>query len=136
MKSHIYWCVIDYTMMVIGYQWLILKNKLPKVTILKVTSFLKIFSKESQLLKVTSLHKSHSSSSIPLGMYFFHKGTLLPWQWCRWTIPLWFLELWMLSPFYWQTQHSSKMFWVYCLRLIEEIPNTTDKYQFLVKNYP
>jgi len=50
MKSHIFWCVIDYTKMVIDYQWLISKNKLPKVTILKVTCFWRV-SKESQLLK-------------------------------------------------------------------------------------
>ena len=50
MKSHILWCVIDFTITVIDYQWLISKNKLPKVTILKVTCFWRVFQK-SQLLK-------------------------------------------------------------------------------------
>ena len=38
MKSHIYWCVID-------YQWLFSKNSFPKVTILQVACFWRFFQK-------------------------------------------------------------------------------------------
>ena len=44
-KSHICLCVIDYTLMVIDYQWLFSKNSFPKVTFLQVTCFWRFFQK-------------------------------------------------------------------------------------------
>ena len=96
MKSHICWCVINYTMMVIDYQWLILKNKLPKVTILKVTSFWRFF-KESQLLKWLVLKKLPRVTNFNLS----HQMIINMWPWHEFQIPKkdWFLS-WLTDFFH------------------------------------
>ena len=65
MKTHICWCVIDYTLMVIDYQRLISKNTFPKVTILQVTCFWRFFQK-SQLFKWLVLKKLPRVTSFDL----------------------------------------------------------------------
>jgi len=76
MKSHICWCVIDYTLMVIDYQWLISKNKFPKVTILQVTCFWRFFQK-SQLFKWLVLKKLPRVTSFDL----IHQEIINMWPW-------------------------------------------------------
>ena len=76
MKSHIYWCVIDYTLMVIDYQWLISKNKFPKVTILQVTCFWRFFQK-SQLFKWLVLKKLPRVTNFDLS----HQEIINMWPW-------------------------------------------------------
>ena len=76
MKSHICWCVIDYTLMVIDYQWLISKNTFPKVTILQVTC-LKIFSKVTTFFKWLVLKKLPRVTSFDLS----HQEIINMWQW-------------------------------------------------------
>ena len=76
MKSHICWCVIDYTLMVIDYQWLISKNEFPKVTILQVTCFWRFFQK-SQLFKWLVLKKLPRVTNFDLS----HQEIINMWPW-------------------------------------------------------
>ena len=76
MKSHICWCVIDYTLMVIDYQWLISKNTFPKVIILQVTCFWRFFQK-SQLFKWLVLKKLPRVTSFDLS----YQEIINMWPW-------------------------------------------------------
>jgi len=76
MKSHICWCVINYILMVIDYQWLISKNKFPEVTILQVTCFWRFFQK-SQLFKWLFLKKLPRVTNFDL----IHQEIINMWPW-------------------------------------------------------
>ena len=76
MKSHICWCVIDYTFMVIDYQWLFSKNSFPKVTFLQVTCFWRFFQK-SYLFKWLVLKELPRVTSFDLS----HQETINMWPW-------------------------------------------------------
>ena len=76
MKSHICWCVIDYTFMVIDYQWLFSKNSFPKVIFLQVTCFWRFFQK-SYLFKWLVLKELPRVTSFDLS----HQETINMWPW-------------------------------------------------------
>ena len=67
---------IDYTLMVIDYQWLISKNTFPKVTILQVTCFWRFF-QNSQLFKWLALKKLPRVTSFDLS----HQEIINMWPW-------------------------------------------------------
>ena len=98
-------------MMVIDYQWLISKNKFPKVTILKVTCFWRFFQK-SQLFKwlvfkrVTIFKRWLVLKKLPRVTNFnlSHQMIINMWPWHEFHITFFCITFWFIS------LHLSKSF--------------------------